>query len=438
MPDTAIKPFEAIPFVPLPRDFQTGAGAFLMNAYAEHGAIFRSQLGGEEIVFLVGPEACRFVLTLEREKFSVSEGWRIVTRMFGKGLLTMDGAEHTAHRRAMNPAFTLAAMEPHLPLMHRIIEQYASQWRAAGTVDLYEEARHITFDIAAQALIGFVPGDDLAGLRQVFLEIVDLTRLDNDKDDYKRQLKSLRDELFARLAPQIQHCRQQPGLDALSQMITSFAEHHHPIADEQLIAHANVLLIAGHETTTSLMTWVLTLLIQHPHYWQRVLAEQKRVIADTPIPTMEQLKRLSVLDCVLSEAERLYPPIGNGPRRTTADVTFNGYHIPSGTRVFYSIVATHLLPEIFAEPARFDPDRFLPPREEHKHPYSLIGFGGGPRTCLGINFAQIEIKLAVLYVLSHYQLTLLPDQTLVQQYRGLTGLPLNGVKVQVQPAAGSQ
>jgi len=140
---------------------------------------------------------------------------------------------------------------------------------------------------------------------------------------------------------------------------------------------------------------------------------------------------MKVLENALSEAERLYPPVANGPRGVVEDVEFHGYHVPAGTMAFYSIVASHMLPHILPHPMVFDPDRFAPPREEHKkHPYALVGFGGGPRICIGINFAQVEIKAMVSHILRHYQLELASNQEIIQFYT-VTGSPLHGIKMRV-------
>jgi len=152
-------------------------------------------------------------------------------------------------------------------------------------------------------------------------------------------------------------------------------------------------------------------------------------------PTLADIKRMPLLDNLLLEAERLYPPVANGPRGVVEAFDFHGYHIPVGTPVFYSIAAAHLLPEVFANPTVFDPDRFAPPREEHKKtPYALVGFGGGPRICIGINFAKIEIKALVSQVLRRYQLALVPGQEIVQYYR-VTAMPLNGIRLRVSKRA---
>jgi cytochrome P450 len=110
--------------------------------------------------------------------------------------------------------------------------------------------------------------------------------------------------------------------------------------------------------------------------------------------------------------------------------------LPAGTKVFYSAAATHLLPEIWREPARFDPDRFAPPREEHrKVPFALVGFGGGPRVCIGFAFARYELALLLAIVSLRFSLTSVPGQTIVQRY-GVTSRPRHGIRVRVQPRRG--
>jgi cytochrome P450 len=117
------------------------------------------------------------------------------------------------------------------------------------------------------------------------------------------------------------------------------------------------------------------------------------------------LRGARVLDAFIREAGRLYSPVLNVPRGVVQDFEFAGYTVPMGTHVRLALAASHRLPTIFANPEVFDLDRFLPPREEDRLPYALVTFGGGPRVCIGINFAQIEVKALVAHVLPRYTLT---------------------------------
>ncbi len=428
--------YDEIPHIgTLPEDYQTRIGPYLASMYEKHGPIFRATtLFGDEVVYLVGPEANRFVLSSERLKFSHHQGWGQafgVINMLGNGLLTMDGAEHDQHRRMMNPAFAVSYMDKYLPIMNRVIRERAAKWLAKKEVDIYQEARKITFDVAAEALAGLKIGPDVDRFRDIYVQMLMLGMVAMSEQDYADNLERLKGELYALLAPKIQERREHPTDDVLGMLVRARDDQGRALSDEQLIAHTNILLVAGHETSTSLSAWLLYLLSQNPAYERRVLDEQAALLSPDAEPTLDAIKQMKVLDNALSEAERLYPPVANGPRGVVEDFEFNGYHVPAGVFVFYSIAATHLLPSVFANPAHFDPDRFAPPREEDKKtPYSLVGFGGGPRICIGINFAQVEIKALASYILRHYRLEPVPNQEIVQFYRG-TGMPLNGITMRV-------
>ena len=418
--------FENIPYLALPGNYPANLGPFLAGMYEQHGPVFRTTYLGKDLVYLVGPEANRFVLSSERRRFSYHDGWGQlygVVDVYGDGLLTMDGAEHHWHRRIMNPAFASSYMDRYLPRMNRVIRQRIATWTARDEIDLYQEARKITFDVAAEVLAGFTARPEIDRFRELFVHLL--------MQGMRARTSRLKDEVSRLLRAKIQERREQPGDDVLGLLVQARDEQGSPLDEEQIIAHINILLVAGHETSTSLSAWLLYLLCQHPDYTRRVRVELDELLAIEDDPTLHAIKSMKVLDNALSEAERMYPPIATGPRGVVEDFEFNGYHIPAGTYVSYVIAATHLIPSIFAEPARFDPDRFAPPREEHKKtPYALVGFGGGPRICLGINFAKAEIKAMVTHILRRYHLELVPNQEIIQFYRA-TGMPLHGIKMRV-------
>ncbi len=427
--------YKAIPTVTLPADYQTNVGPFLAKMYEQHGPIFRfaSSYGGD-IVFLIGPEANRFVLVNNRQKFSNYEGWGKMfgtLDMFGRGLLVMDGKEHDEHRRMMNPAFTISYMNNYLPLMNRIIRERVATWAEQGTVDIYDEARKITFDVAAEALAGLSNVAERDQFRDLFLRLLMVGAIATSEEDFQYKVSLIRSELDNLLTPKIEERRKHPTNDLFGLLVQARDDKGNAMSNEQLIAHLNILLIAGHETSTSLSAWLLYLLHQHPNYTNRIMDEQNALLAPHTEPTLEAIKQMKVLDNALSEAERMYPPVANGPRGLLEDVDFHGYHLPKGTPILYAIAGSHMIPSIFAHPETFDPDRFAPPREEHKKtPYALVGFGGGPRICIGINFAQIEIKAMISHILRNYQLDLIPGQQIIQSY-GVTGGPINGIGMRV-------
>jgi cytochrome P450 len=429
----SVRPYESIPFIPVPTNYPEGLVEFISNAYETYGPIFRIRPYEIERVVLVGPEANRLVMSSERTKFSHKIGWGEafgIMQMMGDGLLIQDGERHDRDRRMMNPAFTIQYMDRYLPIMQRVVRERVADWRQRGEIEITSEARKITFAVAAEALTGLQPGREIDEFHDLYYSL--LMASGDTPEAWEAQLAPIRTRLSELLRVKIEERRREPTNDILGMMIQARDEQGNALSDEQLVAHINILLVAGHETSTSLLAWLLYLLIENPDYLGRVLGEQAALLGTDDNPTLEQLKKMKVLENALSEAERLYPPVPMGPRGVLEDFEFNGYHVPAGKFVIYSITASHLIPSIFRDPLKFDPDRFAPPREEDKKSsYALVGFGGGPRICIGINFAQVELKAVASYILRHTTLELAPGQHIRQIYYGATGAPLNGIKLRV-------
>ncbi len=436
---TDLRSWEDIPLIQIPEGYLSRIGPFLAEMYERHGPIFRSDQSGHNVFFLAGPEANRFVLLSNRLKFSNYIGWTKIFGVedaFGNGLLSMDGAEHDAHRKMMNPAFAITYMDRYLPIMQRIIGERIADWLERGEVNVYEEARKITFDVAAEALAGLKPGPEVDQFRELYLAMLRLTPHANNWDAFYAEQARLKDELYTLLRPKIAERRYRPTDDVLGMLVQASDSEGNALSDEQLIAHTNILLVAGHETSTSMSAWLLYLLAQHPGYLRRVQEEQAALVPAGAAPTLEMIQRMKVLENGLMEAERLYPPVSYGPRGVVEDFDFHGYRVPAGSHVFYAIAASHLIPSVFVAPMTFDPDRFAPPREEQKKtPYALVGFGGGPRICIGINFAKVEIKAMIAEILRRYMLELAPDQEV--ELFGVISRPRHGVRMRVHPGVGS-
>lgn len=421
-----------LPHVPIPDDYAFRVGPYLAECYARHGPIFAADWPEYKVIYLVGPEANRFVLLGRREVFSHDLGWTpMIGTIMGRGLLNMDGREHDVQRKMMNPAFATSYMDRYLPVMNRVIAARLANWAERGSVDLYDEARKITFDVAAEALVGFSAGPQVDRFRELFVTLLQGDPNARTDEEWLAASLGARDTLMPLLQAQIEARRERPTGDILGILVQARDDEGRALTDTQLLGHLNILLVAGHETSTSLSAWLLYLLSTHPEYLERVKQEVDALLGDRE-PDIGAVKAMKVLGNALSEAERLYPPVANGPRGNTEAFTFNGYTVPAGQRVLYSIAASHLLPHVWHDPERFDPDRFAPPREEDKkHPYALVGFGGGPRVCIGLNFATAEIKAMAATILRRFDLTPEPGQDVRQVYAG-TGGPLNGIRVNVR------
>ncbi|MFL5800997.1 MAG: cytochrome P450 [Roseiflexaceae bacterium] len=401
----------------------------------EHGPIYKWVIDAGpdagEYVFMVGPEANRFVMHTGREHFSHDLGWTpIIGDSLGKGLLNMDDPEHARHRKLWNPAFTSAYMETYLPVIQRVIAERTRRWPEQDVVDVYTEAREITFDAAAVALAGFRSGAQVDRLRELFYTLLHgFDASQGGWEDFMQRMLRARDELGSMLLALIADRRRTPEeqqpRDVVGMIVRARDEQGQALSDEQLLAHVNILLVAGHETTTTLGSWVLYLLATQPEQRRRVQAELELLLGDSaePIP-VAAIRSMKTLDNFIKETGRLYPPVINVPRGVVKDFEFAGYRIPAGTPVRLALAASHRLPHVFANPETFDPDRFAPPREEDKRtPYALVTFGGGPRICIGMNFANIEVKALAAHTLRRYVIEPAADHAPVHAGHWTAALP---------------
>ncbi len=430
-----------IPLGRLPKDYRTNMGPAMARCYGDYGPIFQIPGLADHYLFVIGPEANRMVLHTHREAFSTAVGWGEILGLgehLGQGLLSMDGVMHGDHRRMLNPAFAVGHLSEYLQVMQRIIQEAVTDWAVRGTVDVYEEARKLTFAIAAETLAGLSPGSEVAAFARLYSQLLELRNavpVQGRDVTWHLRRDQLWEQLKELLTPKIEARRARPTDDALGMLVTARDREGQPLSNEQLIGHMNTLLVAGHETSTSLIAWFLYLLSLEPDYLARIREEQVAILGDHSTATAEDLQRMKTLGNALSEAERMYPPIPNGARGVLVDVPFREHIIPAGAKLFYSIVGSHYLKDIWKEPERFDPDRFAPPREEDTQtPYALVGFGGGPRTCIGINFAKLEIKALATHLLRHWDLTPVPGQDIRQRY-DVSAVPINGIQMRLTPRA---
>src|SRR4028119_333861 len=389
---------------------------FIEKRYRQYGPIFKSRILGRPTVYMVGPEAAEFVLSSHMDHFSWREGWPDnFKQLLGESLFLQDGEEHRQKRRLMMPAFHGQALARYITTMESITQDYLQKWEQKREFTWFEEFKQLTFEIASQLLVGASPGSEVAHLSQLFTTLTNglfaINPLPLPITKYGRAIAA-RNQLLQHITEVVRQRQQHPTNDVLSLLVQARDEEGNGISLKELTAQAMLLLFAGHETTTAMLTWLCLELGRHPEMLQRAREEQLS-LASGEAMSLEKLGKMQYLDQILSEVERLHPAVGGGFRGVIKPFEFNGFQVPAGWTVSYSIPGTHELPSIYPEPKRFDPDRFSPERQENKQkPFSLIGFGGGPRICLGIAFAKLEMKIVAAQLLRSYQWELLPQQSL--------------------------
>ncbi len=406
-----------------------------IEVFAESlGDIFQLSLPGFNAVMLLGPEAARFVLVSGRDDLR----WRTesdpVTRLLRQGVLVVDGEEHDVLRRAMNPALHKNMLEGYSETMIRCTDAILNTWEGRDQVDMLVEMRRIALLILTETLFGVDFQPDLDRLWKAILKTLKyispglwLVWKRAPRLGYGAALRQVDDYLHRII--RARRADTADRHDLLSHLVRTSGLSDAVIRDQLL-----TMLIAGHDTSTALLSWALYLLGQHPDAYQQAQSEVDSVLGGQ-IPGMAHLADLRYLDRLIDETMRLYPPIHLGSRVAARDLEFQGYTIPKDTRVMYSIYLTHRMRAHWADPRAFNPDRFLPTSNRTPYtPYTFLPFGGGPRNCIGAAFAQVEAKIVLARVLQRYALRPQPGAkgARVRPFMGATLEPRPGVWMTLQ------
>jgi cytochrome P450 len=313
--------------------------------------------------------------------------------------------------------------------MVRCTDQVTATWGEGERRDMLTEMRRAALLILFQTLFRVDFRPDLERLWSAVLRALKfispgawLFWPDIPRPGYGRALRQLDDYLFEIIRLR----RADPGeTDDLLGLLVANPEIDNDLIRDQLLT----MFVAGHDTSTALMAWTLYLLGRHPAEMARVQAEVDTVLGcDTP--TYKAVSQLKYLDQVVKETLRMYPPVHAGMRIAAIDLEFQGYHIPAGTRLLYSVYLSHRQTEYWPQPERFMPDRFSPEQNRDRVAHTYVPFGGGPRNCIGAAFGLVETKVVLARLLQQFELDL--SQTKVHPHMGATLEPRPGVLMAVQ------
>ncbi len=405
---SSARPFDEIPEVSVPAEARKNPVAYLLRAAISAGPIFRRRTPPRQVsrygpwqVYLVGPEANRFVLLTQRTAFSHAQGWRaFFGGVWNDNLLYLDHAEHARQRRLMQPAFALAAVERHLPHTQRIVALHTRDWAERGIVEVRLAMRDLAFDVVAEVLLGLPPGEPIRELHRL-RDALCRNPHPYGRERYWQHIQQARAALNACLLDLIER---QAHLDDLPAILLH-ARDGGELSDDYLLGHLQVMLEAGHTTTMDTATWVLGLLAAHPAMMRDAQSEVDTVLRDGAPLTLAKLNQMHLLGAIINEAARLRTPVDTAPRVAEQTVEFAGYTIPAGTFVRLHLGACHRLPAVFSNPDSFEPSRFEPPHvDATRSPYAFAPFGGGPRLCIGMSFALAEVKVLAAHVLSRFDI----------------------------------
>jgi cytochrome P450 len=432
------------------RRFASEPLELLLECYERYGPIFTVRVLHGNVVFMLGPAANHYLTVSHAANFRWRDShFRDLIGLLGDGMLTIDGEFHRLSRRIMLPAFHRERIAESVEVMVQETERALERLTPGTQLDLYSWTRALAMRIALRALFGLDPDGGLARDTDAagqferalgFYATEYTTRFLRGPLTPWARMQAARGRLDRVIYGEIARRRSsgERGRDVLSLLLDARDEDGGALSETQVRDEVMTLLFAGHDTTTSTVSFMFHELARQPEIAGRLVAEQDEHL-DGGRPTPAQLMggELPELEMVLEETLRMYPPAWIGPRRSVEAFEFEGHRVPANAYVNYSSWASHRLPDVWPEPQCFRPERFAPGAREGIPKGAYVPFGGGSRTCIGMRFGELEVRTIATLILSRCALDLPADFALsIRQMPTIS--PREGLPVTVRerpPAA---
>lgn len=357
-------------------------------------------------------------------------------RRLRQSIFSLNDRHHHRMRHQLLPPFQRSSLPGYHASIVGFVRQMMSTWRAGEERNLHRDMHLLVWSVVRRLLYGLEESDASEALHtaiehwmfQTFHPWVRSFPFNLPFTPYRRMLREaeqLEQKFLALMTARIAEGNR--GTDALSSLLRINYEDGRPVPYEKLVGHALTLFMVAYETTGNTLTWTLFLLAQHPEVQQDLLDELAPWQGEAP--PLEVLDRLPLLNRVLKESMRLLPAVPYSRRFTSRDGSLGEYFVPRKTRILFSHYITHHMPEIYAQP-----ERFLPQRWETitPSPAEYLPFGAGVRTCLGASLAQFVIKIAVSLILPAWRLTIRPHAR-IDRHLGISLGPRDGIPVILAP-----
>lgn len=423
-------------------------GAMLEMGTAHDIARFR--IVHQPAVLLSHPDAIQHVLIDNARNYEKHTfGYKRMKVVLGNGLVTSEGDFWLRQRRIAQPAFHRRRIEGFADLMTRAATDMVAQWPEDGILPLDREMMRVTLRVVGESLLSrdvSADADEVGDAIGVALEHV-MKRITTPWSlpervptpgnlRFRRAMATL-DRVVGEILSERRRAAlagEQARGDLLDMLLGSQdAETGEFMNDVQLRDEVMTIFLAGHETTAMALTWTIHLLTLHPEMQEAVAREVDEVLGGRP-PTLEDFGRLALTGRVVDESMRLFPPVWVIARRAREADRVMGQPIEPGDYVFLSPWVTHRRAELWPDPERFDPDRFLPERSSERHRFAYFPFSGGRRKCIGDHFALLEARLILAVMLQRARFERVPGPAPIPEPL-ITLRPRHGLNVAVTPRA---
>lgn len=410
-----------------------------LEEISRYGDVAYVRMGPRHVYLVTDPELIRDVLVTNARNFTKSRGLEVAKAFLGNGLLTSEGEFHRRQRKLAQPAFHRERIAEYSRVMAQHADRMRGTWRDGEAMDVDHEMMRVALSIVAKTLFDADVegeakeiGEALAVMLDVFKMVSNpfaelLAKLPLPANRRFENAKKQLDTIIYRI---IAERRAHPGErgDLLSMLMSAQDEDDgQGMTDLQLRDEVTTLFLAGHETTANAMTWTWYLLSQNPEAEAKLHAEVDSVL-EGRLPGFEDLPRLAYTRMVMTEAMRLYPPAYAFGRKAIEPYRLGEYEVPAGGTILMSSYVMHRKAAYYPEPEVFSPERWTAEGIASRPKFSYIPFGGGPRVCIGEQFAWAEGILVIAAVAQQWRLRLVPGHP-VALYPQITLRPKYGMRM---------
>ncbi|MFB6361705.1 MAG: cytochrome P450 [Halobacteriales archaeon] len=405
-----------------------------------YGDVVCYTVAGQRFCALLHPDHVEHVLVEQPERYRrwMAADWDVFSGFGSEGLLLSHDEQWRRQRQLLQGAFTPDRLQSYAGSMVAHAERTVSGWEDGETVAINRDATRLTLEILTTSLFDLDVSEDRA-------VVADAARALNERADtglstflpgwlptpsnrrYHRRMAAFEDMVEAliderRAAP-------EAGDDLLTLLLTA-GEDDRGLSRTEVVDNVVTFLFAGHETTSLALTYTLFLLARHPEA-QRKLRDEVDTVLDGDAPTAGAREQLDYTERVIKEALRLYPPAYVQFREVTEPSEIGGYAIPEGTKL--SLPQFHIQTDgrFYDDPDTFRPDRWTPEFEASLPDYAYFPFGGGPRHCIGMRFARLELELVLPVLIDRANFELVSDPDLDFQL-GITMQPTSDIELRVE------
>ncbi|MTJ06841.1 cytochrome P450 [Anabaena sp. UHCC 0204] len=422
--------------------------SFLRECAKNYGELFALKLQSNlpPILFVHSPEAMQQVLSNDHKELEAPGDLNsIFEYLLGKNsVISLNGKAHQRQRQLIMPPFHGERMRNYAELIESITTKTINKQQKNQPFNIRNVSQEITLQIMMEAVFGIYEGEQAEKLRNLLCEIIEqssvpwrvsflyfpkLKDVIGISELWKQQLKK-QEQADQLIYQEIQERRENfdpQRTDILTLLMSSRDEDGQPMNDEELRDELMTLLFAGHETTATAISWAFYWIHKLPEVREKLLAELDSLGENLDSNT---IFKLPYLTAVCNETLRIYPvAMLTFPRKVKTPISICGHQLEPGTVIMGSIYLTHQREDIYPEPQKFNPERFI---ERQFSPYEFIPFGGGSRRCIGLAFAQMEMKLILAKVLKTWSMQLVDTQEIQPQRRGLVTGPNGPINLVIE------